>query len=43
MFLGKAFGAMAAIGQQHIGDPGFEWYRYDTLSSLYHIDKLLTA
>ena len=29
--------------KQRIGDPGFEWYRYDTLSSLYHIDKLLTG
>src|SRR5919198_1395241 len=29
--------------KQRIGDPGFEWYRYDTLASLDHIDKLLTG
>jgi hypothetical protein len=26
-----------------LGDPGFEWYPYDTLSALGHLDKLLSG
>jgi len=29
--------------QQRIGNAGFEWYPYDTLAALDHLDKLLTG
>jgi tRNA (mo5U34)-methyltransferase len=29
--------------KQSLGDPGFEWYPYDTLSALGHLEKLLTG
>ena len=29
--------------KRELGDPGFEWYPYDTLSALSHLDGLLTG
>lgn len=29
--------------KQRIGNPGFDWYPYDTLATLDHLDKLLTG
>jgi SAM-dependent methyltransferase len=29
--------------KQSLGDPGFEWYPYDTLSALGHLENLLTG
>src|SRR5947209_6769956 len=34
---------MLRQAKQRIGDPGFEWYRYDTLAALDHINRLLTG
>ncbi|MEO8595328.1 MAG: methyltransferase domain-containing protein [Candidatus Solibacter sp.] len=28
--------------KQNLGDPGFEWYPYDTMSAVGHLEKLLT-
>src|SRR4051812_4744155 len=29
--------------KQTLGDPGFEWYPYDTMSAVGHLEKLLTG
>jgi tRNA (mo5U34)-methyltransferase len=39
----KVFRQTLRQAKQRIGDPGFEWYRYDTLSALDHFNKLLTG
>jgi tRNA (mo5U34)-methyltransferase len=39
----KRFEVRLRQAKQQIGDPGFEWYPYDTLSALAHFDALLTG
>jgi len=38
-----AFRETLRQARQRVGDAGFEWYRYDTLSVLDHLEKLLTG
>lgn len=37
------FGERTRRAKQNLGDVGFEWYPYDTLSALGHLEKLLTG
>ncbi len=39
----RAFEARLLHAKRQLGDPGFEWYPYDTLSALSHLDGLLTG
>ncbi len=39
----RRFGDRVRLAKQSIGDAGFEWYPYDTLSALGHLEKLLTG
>ena len=39
----KRFGERLRRAKQEIGEPGFEWYPYDTLSALGHFESLLTG
>jgi tRNA (mo5U34)-methyltransferase len=39
----KRFEERLRQAKQQIGDPGFAWYPYDTLSALTHMDALLTG
>jgi SAM-dependent methyltransferase len=39
----RRFGERVRLAKQRLGDPGFEWYPYETLSSLSHLEKLLTG
>ena len=39
----RRFYGRMRLARQSLGDPGFEWYPYDTLSALGHLEKLLTG
>ena len=39
----RRFEERVRAAKQKLGDPGFEWYPYDTLSAFGHMDKLLTG
>jgi tRNA (mo5U34)-methyltransferase len=39
----RRFGERLRVAKASLGDPGFEWYPYDTLSALGHLEKLLTG
>jgi tRNA (mo5U34)-methyltransferase len=39
----RHFGERVRRVKEHLGDPGFEWYPYDTLSALGHLENLLTG
>ena len=39
----RRFGERVRLAKARIGDAGFEWYPYDTLSALGHLEKLLSA
>ncbi len=40
---GRAFREELNLLKQQLGGRGFDWYPYDTLSSLIHLDRLLTG
>jgi SAM-dependent methyltransferase len=39
----RRFRERVRLAKLSLGDPGFEWYPYDTLSALEHLEKLLTG
>ena len=39
----RRFGERVRLAKQSLGDPGFEWYPYDTLSAFGHLERLLTG
>ena len=39
----RRFAERVRATKQALGDPGFEWYPYDTLSAFGHLEKLLTG
>ena len=39
----RRFGERVRLAKQSIGNTGFEWYPYDTLSALGHLEKLLST
>src|SRR4029077_10846788 len=39
----RRFGERVRLAKERLGDPGFEWYPYDTLSALGHLEKFLTG
>jgi tRNA (mo5U34)-methyltransferase len=40
---GRVFREEMRLRKRQLGDVGFDWYPYDTLSSLTHLDRLLTG